>query len=73
MITVAEPIDADALRIRHEFLSLPGLRASVDSCAALLGIPQRHAVVILESLVREGFLCRTSGGEYTRSPSTSSR
>ena len=73
MITVAEPIDADALRIRHEFLSLPGLRASADSYAALLGIPQRHAVLIFESLVRDGFLRRTSDGEYTRSPSTSSR
>jgi len=30
MITVAEPIDLDALRIRHEFLTVPDLRLSAD-------------------------------------------
>jgi len=68
MITVAEPIDADTLRIRHEFLTLPELRASVDSCAELLEIPPRHALLILESLVREGFLQRLGDRRYARAP-----
>ena len=66
MITIAEPIDADALRIRHEFLALPDLCVSVDACAQLLDIPQRHALLILESLSAEGFLQRQGDGRYVR-------
>ena len=66
MITIAEPIDADALRIRHEFLALPGLTVSVDSCSRLLNLPHRHAKVILKSLVEDGFLERTIDGRYVR-------
>jgi predicted transcriptional regulator of viral defense system len=67
MITFAEPIDLDALRIRHEFLALPDLRVSVDAVGALLHVTSRHARLILESLVREGFLERGADGQYVRS------
>jgi hypothetical protein len=66
MITASAPIDADALRIRHEFLTLPGLRASVVSFAALLNVSERHARLVLESLVDDGFLERIADGEYVR-------
>jgi len=66
MITVAEPIDADTLRTRHEFLTRRDLRASADGVAELLGLPLRHAVVILESLADDGFLKRTADGRYVR-------
>jgi len=66
MIPVADAIDADTLRIRHEFLTLPGLRASTSSCAHLLGLSPRHAANILESLVREGFLEHAGNGEFVR-------
>jgi len=66
VITVAEPIDADALRIRHEYLALPDLCVSVDACAQSLDVPPRHAQLILESLVRDGFLQRNSDGRYVR-------
>ena len=66
MITVAEPIDADTLRTRHEFLTRPDLEMSEDGIATLLGLPRRHAVVILESLVRDGFLRRTADSRYAR-------
>ena len=69
MITVAEPIDLDALRIRNEFLTLPDLCASVDSCSQFLDVPPRHALLILESLVHDGFLRRNSDGRYVRSSS----
>ena len=72
MITIAEPTDLDTLRIRHEFLSVPDLRASVDSVAALLSATPRHALVALESLVFEGFLERTPDGRYVRSSAVSS-
>ena len=67
MFTVAEPIDADTLRIRHEFLTQPDLCVSADVAAALLGVPVRHAAIILESLVFERFLARTADGQYVRS------
>ena len=66
MITVAEPIDADTLRIRHEFLVQPDLCLSADVAATVLGVPLRHASLILESLVFEQFLARTPGGQYRR-------
>jgi hypothetical protein len=67
MITVAEPIDADTLRIRHEFLDQPDRCVSADVVAAILGVPLRHASIILESLVFERFLARTANGQYIRS------
>ena len=72
MITLAEPIDADTLRIRHEFLTRPDLLVSADVFAELLGIPLRHALMILESLVFEGFLARTPDGRYGRHAASAS-
>jgi hypothetical protein len=48
MITVAEPIDADVLRIRHEFLTRPDLHASADTVSLILDISVRHAQDLLE-------------------------
>ena len=67
MITIAEPTDLDTLRIRHEFLAVPALRASVDNVAALLAATPRRARTTLESLVLEGFLERAADGQYIRS------
>ena len=50
----AEPIDADALRVRHEFVTLPEPRAAVDLFALLLNVPMRHALLILESRSSSG-------------------
>lgn len=66
MITLAEPIDLDTLRIRHEYLAVGDLRLSADTVAALLNVSQRHAVVALESLVTEHFLVRLPDGRYIR-------
>lgn len=67
MTTFADPIDFDALRIRHEFLTLPDLRASVDAIGTLLHLSNRHARLILDSLVLEGFLDCGADGQYVRS------
>lgn len=66
MITVAEPIDADVLRLRHEFIADPSLRLSVDDVVARLHVQPRHAVVMLDSLVWDGFLGRARDGRYVR-------
>lgn len=66
MITVAEPIDCDTLRVRHLFLADSGLRLSSNDVVAQLQVQPRHACVMLEALVCEGFLKRTSDGRYVR-------
>jgi mono/diheme cytochrome c family protein len=64
MIALAEPIDADVLRVRNEFLTRPGLHASADAVARFVDVTPRHAAVILDSLVHEDFLERNADGEY---------
>jgi hypothetical protein len=66
MIIVADPIDADTLRARHEFLTRRDLEVSADGMAELLDVPLRHAVIVLDALVRESFLRRTADGRYAR-------
>ena len=66
MITFADPIDLDALRVRHEFLTLPDLHASVESVADLLGVSRRHALLTLDAFVAEGFLVRIPHDQYVR-------
>ena len=66
MIAVAEPIDADVLRARNEFLTRPSLHASAQTLAEILDISERHAMVVLDSLMREGFLERKSDDHYER-------
>ena len=66
MITFAEPIDLDTLRIRHEFISVPDLRVSLDPIAALLQIVPQRARLALQSLLLEGFLARTPDGYHVR-------
>ena len=73
MITLAEPIDLDTLRIRHEFLAVPDLRVSVDAVATVYQIASRHALLALESLAWEGFLERTADGQYVRSSGAQSK
>lgn len=72
MITLADPIDLDALRIRHEFLSLPDLRVSADMAAALLGVNERQALLTLEALAAERFLQRMADGSYARASGATS-
>jgi predicted transcriptional regulator of viral defense system len=66
MVTVTDPIDADALRIRHEFLEMPALWLTVAQAARLLEIRSDRAAATLEALEEDGFLMRTSNGAYRR-------
>jgi DNA-binding IclR family transcriptional regulator len=66
MIVTANPTDLDALRLRHEFLEMPGLTISVPQVARILGLRSEHAAAVLETLASERFLTRTPTGSYQR-------
>ena len=66
MIAVSTPIDADTLRIRHEYLAMPGMCLAVQQTARLLGVSQNHAAGMLHLLEEEGFLIHTPDGRYRR-------
>jgi hypothetical protein len=66
MITVADPLDLDVLRIRHEFLTVPDLQLSPQEVAALLNVTRHHAQTMLDALVSEHFLSRKAEGIYSR-------
>jgi hypothetical protein len=66
MIAVSAPIDADTLRIRHEFLAMPGMRLAVPQVARLLAVSLNHAAEMLAVLEEEGFLIHTPDGQYRR-------
>jgi len=67
MIPIAPPIDADSLRLRHEFLVAPALCLTVPQAARLLAIRADQAAAILNLLEKEGWLIRTATGAYRRS------
>jgi hypothetical protein len=66
MFAVAAPIDADTLRMRHEFLAMPGMCLAVPQAARLLGISLSHAADMLDVMEQEGFLIHTADGQYRR-------
>jgi DNA-binding IclR family transcriptional regulator len=66
MIVAANPTDQDALRLRHEFLEMPGLNVSVPQVARMLGLRHEHAAAILAALASERFLTQTPTGSYQR-------
>ena len=65
-IALAPPVDADLLRLRHEFLALPGLTLTVAQTARLLDVRPRHAEVLLTALEAEGLIVRMASGIYRR-------
>jgi hypothetical protein len=67
MIAIADAIDADALRIRHEFLEMPGLVLTVAQTARLYAVSTAHAKTLLETLEADGFLLGGRDGTYRRS------
>jgi hypothetical protein len=66
MIVAANPTDLDTLRLRHEFLQMPGLNVSVPQVARMLGLRSEYAAAILDALASERFLTQTPTGSYQR-------
>lgn len=67
MITTAPAVDADTLRLRHEFLSQPALALTVPQIARLLSVRVDHAAAMAAMLEDEGWLIHSPGGVYRRS------
>ena len=68
MVLVAPSIESDTLRLRDEFLALPGLRLTATQAARLLTVREAHARQLLEQLTMEGFLGYTPVDGYSRQP-----
>jgi len=69
MIAAAAPIEADILRLRHEFLSMPTLTLTVPQVARLLGVRTEYAADLLAALAAERLLTRIDSGAYRRNMS----
>jgi hypothetical protein len=52
--------------LRGEFLEVPGLLLTRDQVQRLWGLDGKTCDVVLEALVREGFLRRTEQGGFAR-------
>ena len=53
-------------RIQGEFLEMPGLRLTLGQAERLWGLDRQTCTTVLENLVGEKFLTRTTDGRYTR-------
>jgi len=60
------PVQVLLERIRAEFLEMPGLRLTNAQIQRLCGLETTQCALVLDSLVREKFLCRRPDGAYTR-------
>jgi hypothetical protein len=60
------PIDDVLNRLRAEFLEMPGLRLNPEQIRRLCGVEGTACQRVLDSLVNEQFLVRTSDGRYAR-------
>jgi hypothetical protein len=67
MIAIADAIDADVLRIRHEFLEMPELVLTVAQTARLYAVSTAHAKALLEILEAQGFLVSGPNSAFRRS------
>jgi len=62
--TISSPADADLLRLRNEFVTMPGLCLTVEQTARLLSVRPPKACALLDALVVERLLVRGANGVY---------
>jgi len=60
------------LRIRSEYLEMPGLRLTSAQAGRLWGLEPRECEHLLTALVLTGFLRRSREGAYVRADASSS-
>ena len=57
-------------RVRAEYLEMLGLRVTLAQACRLWQLDAATCEALLDSLVREGFLCKTASGFYAASSGT---
>ena len=62
--------EAMLTRVRGEFEEMPCLRVTEEQARLLFGLPKNASGWVLSCLERDGFLDRTSQGEYVRRNTT---
>ena len=60
----APPLDALAARVRGEYGEMPGLQLTVSQACRLWQVEMSTCEMLLEQLVREGFLYKMNSGAY---------
>jgi hypothetical protein len=58
------PLDALAARVRGEYVEMPGLQLTVSQACRLWQVEMSTCEMLLEQLVREGFLYKMNNGAY---------
>jgi hypothetical protein len=58
------PLDALAARVRGEYGEMPGLQLTVSQACRLWQVEMSTCEMLLEQLVREGFLYKMNSGAY---------
>lgn len=66
MVIWVAPADDLLLRIRAEYLEMPGLSLTERQACRLWGLEQHACTTLLDELVEQQFLRRTSGGAFIR-------
>jgi len=67
------PPDSLVARVRGEYGEMPGLRLTVSQACRLWHVDGSTCEMVLEHLVREGFLYKTDTGAYIAHPTTRNR
>jgi len=64
--TLSAPTNADLMKLRNEFMAMPGLCVTARQTARLLSVRESKARALLDELVADGLLVRTGNGLYRR-------
>jgi hypothetical protein len=70
MSTPRPPLESLMARIRGEYWEMPGLRLTVAQACRLWQVDVPTSEMLLEQLMREGFLHKTGNGSYVAVSST---
>jgi len=57
-------LDTLVARVRSEYFEMPGLRVTIEQACRLWQLDVSTCQMLLDQLVRDGFLCKTNTGFY---------
>jgi len=67
------PLESLVARVRGEYFEMPGLRLTLAQAGRLWQVDVSTCEMLLDQLVREGFLCKTNNGFYIAAATTRRR